>query len=118
MNAEEDLTAAKTLLQTGQYRAAANRFYYCAFHCMRSILALENVDFKKHSAVISHFAKNYIKTGIFDKKLSKIVSLLSNLRQESDYGDYIDITNDDVARQLESVEYFFEQVKSYLDKQP
>ena len=67
--AEECLNAAKLLIIDEKYRDATNRSYYCVFHCMRSVLALENVDFKKHTAVISHFRHNYIKTEKFEKRL-------------------------------------------------
>ena len=55
---------------------------------MRSVLALENVDYKKHSAVIAHFREKYIKTNIFDKRLSDIITTLFRLRGKSDYDDF------------------------------
>lgn len=62
--------AAKLLLDDGKYKDAANRAYYAMFHAVRAILALEGVDFKKHSGVISYFRQQYIATGIFGKEMS------------------------------------------------
>jgi uncharacterized protein (UPF0332 family) len=45
--AERCLKSAKTLLLDLDYKGAANRAYYCVFHAIRSILALESIDFKK-----------------------------------------------------------------------
>ena len=116
--AKESLRAAKTLLDTEHYIGATSCSYYCVFHCVRSILALEEIDFKKHSAVISYFLKTYVKTEIFDKRLSDIITDLFSSRGESDYGDFFDISREEVGEQVNNAEYFYEQVKAFLDKQP
>ncbi len=38
--------SAKLLYKAGDYKGAANRNYYCVFHAIRSVLALEGVDLK------------------------------------------------------------------------
>ena len=53
------LKSAKTLLEIGDYKGAANRSYYSIFHAIRSILALDKVEFKRHSGNISYFRQNY-----------------------------------------------------------
>lgn len=49
-------------------------FIILFFHSIRAVLALEKIDFKKHSAVIAYFNKNYILTDIFDKSYGKVVN--------------------------------------------
>ena len=71
--AKENLESALVLYDNNQLKSAANRAYYCVFHSMRAVLAVEGVDFKHHSGVIAHFRKEYIKTGVFDKSLSTII---------------------------------------------
>jgi len=115
--AEECLSVAKMLLSAEKYDSATNRAYYCIFHCMRSVLALEGIDFKKHSAVIAHFREKYIKTEIFDKRLSDIITFLFRLRGKSDYDDFYIIAKDDVTEQVANAKYFFEQIKAYLEEQ-
>ena len=68
--AEQCLKDVKNLLENGGYKSAANRAYYCAFHSMRSLLALDKVDYKSHKAVISDFRQKYIKTKILETSLS------------------------------------------------
>ena len=115
--AGESLDAAKTLIGAEKYANAASCSYYCVFHSIRSVLALENVDFKKHSAVIAYFVKNYIKTGKLDKRLSDIIKVLFRLRGKSDYDDFFIIEKKDVIEQIKNAEYFFVRIKTYLDKQ-
>lgn len=72
--AEERLCSAKLLLDSGHYRDSISRSYYAIFTSARAILALDGVDFAKHSGVISYFQRSYIKTNIFDVKFSKYIS--------------------------------------------
>ena len=71
--AKECLTDAKLLADNGSYKALANRSYYAIFHAMRSVLALDGFDSKKHSGIIAEFQRLYIKTGVFDKEMSVII---------------------------------------------
>ena len=69
-NAKECLEAAKNLVLSNSYKAATNRSYYAIFHAMRAVLAYDEIDMKHHSGVISEFRRLYIKSGIFNTKLS------------------------------------------------
>jgi uncharacterized protein (UPF0332 family) len=114
--AEECLLVAKNNVEIGKYRSAANRIYYCVYNSMRSILALERKDFKSHSGVISYFREKYIKTGIFEVKLSDIIKNLFKLRNNTDYADFIVITKEEIDEQVENAEYFLNKIKEYLGK--
>ena len=50
--AKQCLTSAQMLIDAGDFKGAANRSYYAVFHAIRSVLALQKIDFGKHSAVI------------------------------------------------------------------
>lgn len=113
-HAFECLDAAKKLLETNIYKGAANRSYYAVFHAMRSVLAFDEIDMKHHSGVISEFRKLYIKTGVFETKLSEIISLLFDARTESDYDDFYIISKKEVIEQINNAEYFLGLVKKYL----
>lgn len=60
--AAEMLDAAKRDFREADYASANNRAYYCIFHAMRALLALDGEDYRKHSAVIARFTMNYLKT--------------------------------------------------------
>jgi len=115
--AESCLRAAKLLFGTQDCHNAANRLYYCVFHCISSIFALDGVDFKRHSAVIAHFRQNYIKTGILSTQLSDIIGRLFTIRTESDYGDFFTISENDTADQVENAEFFLNHIKTFLINQ-
>ena len=113
-NARQCLISAKTLLESADYKGSANRSYYAIFHAMRATLAIDGFDSKKHSGIISEFRKRYIKTGILDIRLSKIIDVLFGIRNESDYEDFFVIVKEDVIQQLENASAFVNAVEAYL----
>ncbi len=113
-HAKECLSAAKSLENSGNYKSAANRSYYAIFHSMRAVLAFDGIDMKHHSGIISEFRRLYIKSGIFKSELSEIISVLFDIRTESDYDDFFVISKQEVVKQIENAEYFVSAVEEYL----
>ncbi|MBQ9763089.1 MAG: HEPN domain-containing protein [Phascolarctobacterium sp.] len=116
-SAEEDLTASKTLLNAGQYKASVNRSYYALFHTLRAVTALDGFDSSKHSGIIAFFNRTYVKEGVFDKSLSKFIDLSFRLREKADYQDFVVITKEQAEEQYNKAEQLMLVVKPYLEKQ-
>lgn len=108
------ILAAEHALSYDDYNTATNRSYYAVFHAIRSILALDGVDYKHHSAVASHFRHYYVKTGIFDVKYSDILRDLFDARGGSDYDDFYVISKERTKQQIEAARDFLEAVDSYI----
>ena len=113
-HAKECLQDAKLLLASESYRSAAKRAYYAIFHAMRAVLALDGVDMKHHSGIISEFRKRYIKTDAFDTSLSGIISELSSVREGSDYNDFFIVSKAETIQQVQAAEEFLTEIQSYL----
>ena len=114
---ERCLKSAKILLDSEDFKSATNRSYYCVFNAIKSIFALQGKDYQKHSAVMSNFRSEYIKTKLFDNKMSDILKDLFFIRNKSDYEDFYTVTKNEVSEQITNAEYFLEQVKVYLNSQ-
>ena len=114
-HADECISAAKSLLESENYKSAANRAYYTVFHAMRAVLAFDKIDMKHHSGIIAEFRRLYIKTGIFDAELSKIISVLSDSRNDSDYDDFYIVSKEEVAEQIKNAEYFLVKIKEFAN---
>ena len=114
---KEDLDAAKAMFQTNRYRVANNRAYYSIFHAMRAVLAFDGFDSKKHSGIIAEFRKSYIKTGIFNKELSTLIGLASEIRNASDYDDMFIASKEETEKQIKDAELFYNVIKKYIDKE-
>ena len=114
--AERCLKSAKILEEDEDYKGAANRSYYAIFHAMRSVLALENKDFSRHSGVSAYFRKTYIKTGTFDIRMSDIIREAFDVRDESDYDDFYVVSKEEVLEQIDNAEFFLTTIKDYLNE--
>ena len=108
------LRDAETNLAADSFLTSVNRSYYCIYHAMRAVLALDRFDSKKHSSIISQFRKNYIKTGIFPATLSDIIRTSFRDRNDCDYMDYYIISKDDTVAQLENAKTFLTAIEDYL----
>ena len=109
------IKVAKLNLDNNYLADSANRSYYAIFHAARAVLALDGVDRKRHSGVISYFLENYIKTKVFDIELSRIIQDAFDIRQDSDYEDFYIISRDDAAEQLQNAEKFCDVIKNYIN---
>jgi len=113
-NAKKLLKTAKILIDAEDYKSAANRSYYAVFNAMRAELALLEVDFKKHSAVIGDFRKRFFKTEILDKSLSDIITDSFEVRTQCDYDDHYIISKQEVSEQVENAEVFVNAIEKHL----
>lgn len=109
--AKASLKQAELLLQHAGYDGSVNRSYYAIFNAIRSLLALVNLDSRRHSGVMSFFDRYFVKTGIFDKSFSHIVHSAFDVRQVSDYEDYAMPTAEQAQQQVENAAKFIQEVK-------
>lgn len=112
--AEEKLISAKILMDAGQNKDSVGRSYYAIFSAVRAVLARDEVDFSKHAGVIAYFQKNYIKTGIFDKKYSKYLQGAFQIRNNCDYNDFYIVSRADTEEQYDHAVEMLEVIKEYL----
>ena len=115
--AREMLSAAKRDIADDDYASANNRLYYCIFHAMRSLLALESEDYKKHSAVIARFSALYLKTDVLPREYGALITNASLIRNRSDYEDFYICSVEDTERLLNGAERFLRDVENYLERQ-
>ena len=114
--AKELIDDSRRLFESGSYKSSNNRAYYAIFYSMRAVLALDEVDFKKHSGVIQYFQREYIKTGVFDKSYSDIIMDASEIRNASDYDDFYLASKDEAIAQIEGAEKFYRAVEAFLKR--
>ena len=114
--AEEMLVSSKREFEAGDYASANNRAYYSIFHMLRAVLALDGEDYKKHSAVISRFSQNYLKTDIISRDYSKLIFNASAIRNRSDYEDFYICSIKDTENLISGAADFYADVKAYLEK--
>lgn len=114
--AKEDLEASKLLYKDKFYKSSNSRAYYSIFHSLRSVLALEPIDFKRHKDVIAYFNKNYVNTEIFPKYIGRKIARASQIREDSDYDDEFVVDSNQTLIQIETAEELINLVEKYLSQ--
>lgn len=82
----QSLDASESLFKDDFIDFAASRAYYAMFYSLEALLLDKNLSFSKHSAVISAFGKEFVKTGLFNQKFHQYVLEAFDLRNVGDYG--------------------------------
>jgi len=111
----DDLDTAHINFNAEKYNASANRAYYSVYHAIRAVLALDDIERKKHSGNISYFRENYIATDIFDRVYSETIKNAETLRNEADYDDMKTTSAEDAQDIIEKAASFYNAVKEYVE---
>lgn len=109
------LASAHRDMAAEDYASANNRAYYCIFHAMRAVLALDGEDYKKHSAVISRFSQNYLKTDLISREYGSLISNASLIRNRSDYEDFYICSIEDTKALVSGAARFLNDVTQFLE---
>lgn len=110
----EDLEDARLLMNAKSFKSSVNRSYYAIFHALRAVTALDGFDASKHSSVIAYMNRMYVKDGIFDRSLSKMLDQAYRLRECADYKDFEIISREMAEEQIHRAETILAMIKPYL----
>lgn len=114
--AEDSIKVAQMSYDNALFKDSINRSYYAAFYAIKAVLALEEIDFKRHKDAIGYFNKTYVATEKFSKELGRRIGMLKQLREKSDYDDFYIASKEKAEEQYETAELVIDVVKEYLAK--
>ncbi len=86
------------------------------FYAVLALLVTGNNPASKHSGVISVFDREYIKTGVFDTRLSKWIHEAFDLRQRVDYTELFTISKERAQTIINNAEMFYSAIKNKLSE--
>ena len=115
--AKASLGASKHLLKAGYSDFSASRAYYSMFYAAEAILLTKNLHFSKHSAVISAFGKEFIKSGIFPHNFHRYIIDAFDLRETGDYALVSSINKEKAKTIIKQAKEFIETIEAYLKKE-
>ena len=96
---------------------AINRSYYAVFYAIKSVLALEGKDFKRHKDVIVYFNKTYVASGIIAREMGRKIGRLQQKREKSDYDDFYIASREETTEQIENAKEIIVVIREYLEKE-
>ena len=110
------IMVAQMSFDNGLYKDSINRSYYAAFYAVKAVLALEEVDFKRHKDAIGYFNKTYVATEKFSKELGRKIGMLKQLREKSDYDDFYIAGKEEAENQIKTALMMIQEVKKYVSQ--
>ena len=78
------------------------------------MLIKDDISALTHNGVRTEFFKHYIKTELLDKKFSVLYSNLMNKRQESDYGDFQNFSEEEIRPLIQEVNLFLKVIRELI----
>ncbi len=115
-HAAESLEAAQGLIDNGHFGISASRAYYAMFYAAQAALLHLDMQFRKHSAVISAFNKELVKSGTLPASLFKSLRNSFDLRLDSDYG-LVPVSREEALTVIQEADNFISTVRKHLLKQ-
>ena len=115
--ARETLEEADALREHELWRGVINRSYYAMFYAVLALGVYKQIVLSKHSQAIAFFDKEFVKTGIFPRELSRSLHLGFDQRQVNDYGDIWTVSQIEAEAVFSEARLFVESIDGYLKKQ-
>ena len=76
----------------------------------------QNVEVSSHTAVIRLFGLHFVRSGLMDREMARILSQQQEERQLADYDVIYEATKDKVEVLIEDAKKFCCQIEKYLKK--
>ena len=113
--ARDSIREADVLTHSGMSRRSVmNRLYYAMFYAVLALLQEKEMGTSKHSGAIALFDREYVKTGLFPKEMSKALHRAFELRQKGDYMEESEVAAEDVTEIRSAAELLVESAKALL----
>lgn len=94
-----------------------NRAYYAMFYAVLALAQLRGELPSKHSGVIAMFDREFVRTGIFPREMSKNLHAAFEKRQSSDYQVMECVSPEKTVEMLVHARTFVESVSKWVDSQ-
>lgn len=112
--ANKALLVAKTILPVDS-DTAASKAYYAAFYAVSARFALQDEEFRKHSAMEAAVHRDLVKAGVWPTELGQGYSRLAEARTIGDYGEGEHVSD---ARAAEAIDIAVQILRAVAAENP
>ncbi|MBL7792628.1 MAG: HEPN domain-containing protein [Saprospiraceae bacterium] len=114
--ARESIKEAKLLSGKGHWNTTASRLYYACFYAVSAYLIIKGIEASTHSGIKAAFNKELISTSKLPPSFGSLYNKLFNLRQDADYRDYRDLTEEDIGSLIQESEDLVIQIETIIEE--
>jgi hypothetical protein len=112
----QHLKSARDLIRNDDYADSIGRSYYAMFQSARALLAIDGLDSRKHSGVVSLFNRHFIKSGKLDKHWAVVLKDARRSREMADYTEIAEFSRQDAEEQIADAEAFVRAAENLIAK--
>ena len=105
---------AQILANNRRWSGCANHLYYACFHCITGLLYKYKINPKTHKGLDMQFHLHFIKTGKMPKEYGDLFADLMRMRNDSDYGEWQDLTEKNVKPLIPMVKKFISDLEKLI----
>ena len=84
------------------------------FYALLALLATRGLGTSRHSGALALFDREFVRTGVFPRELSRSLHLAFDRRQTHDYGEMIQIDDQIAEEAVAAAAIFVTAIESYL----
>jgi len=106
----DSLTDAKMLFAESRLLATVNRAYYAMFYAVSALLMTRELSSAKHSGVRALFNQHFVKNGLIRVEVGRLYAEVFDLRQKSDYADFVQLDVSEVGCMVQDVEIALHEI--------
>jgi len=115
--AKQTIDEAKLAFDNNKFNLAENRIYYAIFYIVYALAVLKDFSTSKHITLKGWFNKEFIFRKKLDKELYQIYNKAFGKRQESDYDDFVEFSEDEVKKDFDKMKKFLKTLEEFIIKE-
>lgn len=112
------LADIRQLVPLAMWGIIASRMYYALYYAATALLINDGNKVSTHKGVIAMVNLNYVKNGPLTRDDGILIGRIFAFRQGSDYDDFFEATENDVAQYLPQVEKLVAKLISLINERP
>lgn len=113
--AKDTIELAKFLIDSNRLIIAVNRIYYGLYYAVTALAIKNQFETSKHAQLIGWFNKEYIASGILDKKYGKILRNAYQNRTKGDYDAFVSFDKEEVVEMCNEMIDFVSEIDKLID---
>lgn len=108
--AKATFNEAQKVATMSLWNLAANRLYYALYHAASALLLSDGLASHTHRGLLAQINLNYVKDGRLTQSDGKLMRQMFNMRQEGDYEDFVETTEEDIKEAMPRVRELMEKL--------
>lgn len=108
--AQNAIDEAEKVSAIGLWNIAASRLYYALFYASTAILIKKGLAAHTHAGVMAMISLHLVQQGLLSTEDIRLIRKLFSLRQEGDYEDFVEVTEEEIQRYLPMVKVLLDKM--------